>query len=87
MNTQFQIQFTSDAGIRKFQIQPEDLKIEERSMAYYQVYMDNTYLFSICPVITLEGMNWELIEKERAQYLPAGFVTFLGNRIDDYYLN
>jgi hypothetical protein len=56
-------------------------------MAYYQVYMDNTYLFSICPVITLEGMNWELIEKERAQYLPAGFVTFLGNRIDDYYIN
>jgi hypothetical protein len=87
MITQFQIQFTSDSGIRKFQIRPEELNVGAHSMGYYQVYMDNTYLFSICPVISTDGKNWELIEKERAQYLPVGFVRFLGNRIDDFYVN
>ena len=87
MITQFQIQFTSDAGIRKFQIRPEELNAGMNSLAYYQVYMDNTYLFSICPVISSEGKNWELIEKERSPYLPVGFIRFLGNRIDDFYVN
>jgi hypothetical protein len=87
MITQFHIQFTSDAGIRKFQIRPEELKVGLNSLAYYQVYIDNTYLFSICPVISPDVKNWELIEKERAAYLPVGFVRFLGNRIDDFYVN
>lgn len=87
MITPFNIHFTSDAGIKKFQIRPEELFVGSRSMAYYQVFINNTYLFSICPVITSEGKNWELIEKERASYLPNGFVRFLGNRIDDYYVN
>jgi len=87
MSTQFQIQFNSETGMRRVQIRPEEINIGRRSMGYYQVYLDNTYLFSICPVVASDGKNWELIEKERGPYLPVGFVNFLGNRIDEFYVN
>lgn len=82
----FNIQFMSDGGLRKVQIRPEEIHNGSRSMGYYQIYMDNTYLFSMCPVVANDGKQWELIEKERAPYLPVGFLHFLGSRIDEYYV-
>lgn len=84
--TPFNIQFMSDNVLRKVQIRPEEITNGARCMGYYQVFMDSTYLFSICPVVASDGRSWELIEKERAAYLPVGFLNFIGTRIDEFYV-
>lgn len=86
MSEQFNILFTSSGGMRQVRICPEEIQVDRRPMSYYQVYMQETYLFSLCPVVDRSGSKcWELIEKDRADYLPSGFVPFLGSRIDDYF--
>jgi hypothetical protein len=57
-------------------------------ISMYEVFRNNTYLFSLYPSINTEsGKVWEIVEKDRESHLPPGFITVLGNMIDHFYIS
>lgn len=89
MSTQnFTIQFHWNTTHRQLDIISDRQRGKQPVPAIYQVYRNKTYLFSIYPTFSPEAnREWEILEKERANLLPQGFIGILGNMIDDVNVN
>lgn len=83
----FPLQFIWRDSTRQVQIRTEKAEGAEPVIAVYQVFWNDSFLFSIYPTFDdLSRKSWEIVEKERAQHLPPGFITVLGSMIDDVYV-
>ncbi|MGZ5253077.1 MAG: hypothetical protein ACXWV4_01780 [Flavitalea sp.] len=88
MTNRFTIHFKYREQRQQVFIEQGEIHVNSNSFPVYQVYKSETYLFSLCPVIDDNcSTSWELIEKDRADYMPAGFISTLGNWIDQYYIS
>ena len=82
----FTISFHWRSQDRQLEIRTIADTARDFSISVYEVYRNNVYLFSMCPVITAScKQSWEILEKDREQHMPDGFVDFLGQRIDWHY--
>ena len=88
MTNRITIQFKYRQQPQQVYVEQGEIKVNSNSFPVYQVYRSETYLFSICPVVDHNcSTSWELIEKDRAEYMPEGFISILGRWIDQYYIS
>lgn len=84
---QFHVHFNWQNNKRKIQIRTQKPNGILPVIARYEVLWNNTHLFTIYPTFNDNCRKvWKIVEKERESYLPYGFVTVLGNIIEDMYL-
>ena len=82
----FEISFQWHSQDRQLQIKTLPETERDVSISMYQVFRNNVYLFSLYPVITATcNKSWEIVEKDREEHMPEGFIDFLGRRIDWHY--
>ena len=87
MPNRFTIHFRYKENNHSLGIEKGTIHVNNTQFTVYQVQRNNTYLFSICPVINEQlKISWELIEKDRTEYVPKDFIPILGNWINQFYL-
>jgi hypothetical protein len=83
----FQIKFNWRTNQRQLQISTAVPDHKEPVLSLYHVFRNDIYLFSIRPVINAECRKaWEIVEKDREEHLPPGFIGVLGSMIDEFYI-
>jgi hypothetical protein len=83
----FQVQFNWKNSPRQVQIRTEKVNGISPVIATYEVIWNNTHLFTIYPTFNSNCRKvWKIVEKERESHLPYGFISVLGNIIEDVYI-
>lgn len=83
----FQVQFNWKNNRRQVQIRTQKVNGTSPVVATYEVLWKNTHLFTIYPTFNSNcRMVWKIVEKEREAHLPYGFISVLGNIIEDAYV-
>ena len=84
----FHIQFNWKNNRRQVLIRTQKVIDISPIIATYEVLWNNTHLFTIYPTFNNNcRMVWKIVEKERESHLPYGFITVLGNVIEDIYVS
>ena len=87
MYDQFHVQFNWKNNRRQVKIRTQKITGILPVISKYEVLWNNTHLFTIYPTFNDHCKKvWKIVEKERESHLPYGFVTVLGNIIEDMYL-
>ena len=82
------INFQWESKQREILVCATEIANQECSLPLYQVFRNNKYLFSIYPAINDRAeQHWEMMEKDKADNIPSGFIGILGRMIDAYYLS
>ena len=83
----FQIKFVWESKQREVLIRTAATAEKDPPISLYEVYRNNTHLFSVYPVLDSDcKKKWEVLEKERESHIPKGFLSALGYMIDGYYV-
>lgn len=83
----FQVQFNWKNNRRQVQIRTQKVNGVLPVIARYEVLLNNTHLFTIYPTFNTNCRKvWKIVEKERESHLPYGFISVLGNIIEDAYI-
>ena len=82
----FQVQFNWKNNRRQVQIRTQKVHGISPVIATYEVLWNNTHLFTIYPTFNSSCRKvWKIVEKDRESHLPYGFISALGNIIEDVY--
>lgn len=80
----FYIRFYWKSSPKKLFVQTNEATGLQPVKALYQIYWKNNYLFSLYPTFNSNSTKiWNVLEKEREELLPAGFVTAVGMLIEE----
>ena len=80
----FYIRFYWKSTPKKLFVQTHEATGSDPVKALYQIYWKNNYLFSVYPTFNRNSTKvWTLLEQERAEMLPAGFVHAVGQLIEE----
>ena len=80
----FQVQFNWKNYRREVLIRTQKVNGIHPVIATYEVLWNDTHLFTIYPTFNSNCHKvWKILEQERESHLPYGFISALGNIIED----
>ena len=84
----FHLQFRWNNNERLLQIRTVGGTGIEPVISIYQVFWNDSHLFTIYPTFNDHANKvWKIVEQERETHLPPGFIGVLGSMIEEVYLS
>lgn len=83
----FHVQFSWKNTRRQVQVRTQQVNGITPVIANYEVLWNDTHLFTIYPTFNTHCLKvWKIVETEREDHVPYGFIAALGSIIEDVYV-